>query len=659
VIQAQIAFYADLGSNQADSSSATSLSITTTTSVPAGASIIVIAGSIGAFTPSTNVTCSDGANTYSLDTALFGPVFANVVSISSARRIASQLNAGSTITVTWTGVGAPPWNQRVRAFAVTGLASAPADGSIARHGTGTSPTSGIATTAQANELLVGAITDESATVAAALFSPGTNGTAHNCASTGSPTYSGLAGVGSSASPSLFGLYCEVSAIGTYSASGSFGSGGSPNWGAVLATYLGAPSTNTTLLSSVSPSTFGQLVTFTATVTGSSGTPTGTVTFKDGPLILRAVALSGGQAAFPTSGLSGGTHSITAAYGGDSTYEGSTSAILSQVIQISPGTIHLQGPGVCASGSNWSTSACWDLNRAPISGDDVMIDNAAQAQTNYDLAAGIQLHSLTISSASGAVAIGGGPIGLQSGATVMDSFNNSGVDTLPGVTLNGPATFTVSAPAQTVRVGGAITGSFGLTKSGPGTLLLAGSSAYTGTTTVNGGTLNVTGSLVNSAVTVGSGGTLTGTGSVKSIAALSGAIVSGNLTVINGVTLAAGSSFNATLNSNGSFSQLTAGGAVDLSAGPTLNVTLAPGFTPPVGTAFPIIPGAVTGSFTGLANGATYNAGGVSFRINYASVTLTVIPTATIPTLSAWTLGGLGMLLAYVAIKVLRRNSELG
>ena len=58
-----------------------------------------------------------------------------------------------------------------------------------------------------------------------------------------------------------------------------------------------------------------------------------------------------------------------------------------------------------------------------------------------------------------------------------------------VTLN--ATRTVTVAAQTLTVGGVISGSgFGLTKDGPGTLALTGASNYTGTTTITAGTLNV-------------------------------------------------------------------------------------------------------------------------------------------------------------------------
>lgn len=93
---------------------------------------------------------------------------------------------------------------------------------------------------------------------------------------------------------------------------------------------GSGATSTALVSSVNPSTVGQAVTFTATVTGNS--PTGTVQFRDGAANLGSpVALSGGTAAFTTSALTVGTHAITAVYSGDAGNAGSTSPVLNQTV----------------------------------------------------------------------------------------------------------------------------------------------------------------------------------------------------------------------------------------------------------------------------------------------------------------------------------------
>lgn len=87
----------------------------------------------------------------------------------------------------------------------------------------------------------------------------------------------------------------------------------------------------TLAASSNPSLPGQAVTFTATVTGTSGTPTGTVTFMDGVMTLGTGPLVGGVATLTTSALTSGTHAITAAYGGDANNTSSTSAALLQAV----------------------------------------------------------------------------------------------------------------------------------------------------------------------------------------------------------------------------------------------------------------------------------------------------------------------------------------
>ena len=93
-------------------------------------------------------------------------------------------------------------------------------------------------------------------------------------------------------------------------------------------------TATTLTSSPNPSTSGEAVTFTATVTSSLGAPPPDgepITFMKGTTVLGTGALSGGSASFTTSTLPVGTSYIKAVYGGDSTFAGSKSTVLKQVV----------------------------------------------------------------------------------------------------------------------------------------------------------------------------------------------------------------------------------------------------------------------------------------------------------------------------------------
>jgi hypothetical protein len=95
-----------------------------------------------------------------------------------------------------------------------------------------------------------------------------------------------------------------------------------------AVFTIAGATTTTVASDVNPSVFGQLVTFTATV--SPNTATGTVQFKiDGSNVGSPVTVSGGTAPFPISTLAVGTHTVEADYLGSSTY-GPSSGTLSPV-----------------------------------------------------------------------------------------------------------------------------------------------------------------------------------------------------------------------------------------------------------------------------------------------------------------------------------------
>jgi len=94
-------------------------------------------------------------------------------------------------------------------------------------------------------------------------------------------------------------------------------------------------TSTAVVSSLNPSNFGQSVTFTATVTGS--TPTGTIQFKDGATNLGGpVAMNGaGVATLTTSALTVASHPITAVYSGDANNATSTSPVVNQVVNPLP------------------------------------------------------------------------------------------------------------------------------------------------------------------------------------------------------------------------------------------------------------------------------------------------------------------------------------
>jgi hypothetical protein len=109
----------------------------------------------------------------------------------------------------------------------------------------------------------------------------------------------------------------------------------------IGAYEGPDPTTTTIATSVTPSVYGQSVTFTATVTakpplsGMAITPTGTVTFYDGPKNLGTGTLNAlGVASYMTTAFQlsvGSNQSITAVYSGDANYNTSTSNVLPQTV----------------------------------------------------------------------------------------------------------------------------------------------------------------------------------------------------------------------------------------------------------------------------------------------------------------------------------------
>jgi Pro-kumamolisin, activation domain/Bacterial Ig-like domain (group 3) len=103
--------------------------------------------------------------------------------------------------------------------------------------------------------------------------------------------------------------------------------------AALAHTVAKAATSIVITASANPSSFGQSVTFKATVKSSTtGVPAGTVTFKDGATNLSTVTLSAGVATFNIGDLALGNHTITAVYAGNVDFASSTSSALAQTVK---------------------------------------------------------------------------------------------------------------------------------------------------------------------------------------------------------------------------------------------------------------------------------------------------------------------------------------
>jgi hypothetical protein len=175
------------------------------------------------------------------------------------------------------------------------------------------------------------------------------------------------------------------------------------------------------------------------------------------------------------------------------------------------------------------------------------------------------------------------------------------------------------------------GSVAVVNNGP----TAGSDVSLGPVTTTGsqsyanpkGTAMVTGNLTaadnpitfNHSVVLNAGLALNVGSSTVSFSAGTIAPSPGVVTVGGSVLFTGAATLSATLNGTdpGSYSQLAAGGPINL-AGGTLSLVL--GFEPPVGSTYEILTntglGGITGTFVGLHEGATFSQGGFVFQITY-------------------------------------------
>ncbi len=94
---------------------------------------------------------------------------------------------------------------------------------------------------------------------------------------------------------------------------------------------GPAPTTTSITSSQNPVFVSNPITFTASVTSTSGTPSGTVNFYDSNTIIGSGTLSNGQASFTTSSLIVGAHTIVARFVANSSFAGSTSGYVSEYV----------------------------------------------------------------------------------------------------------------------------------------------------------------------------------------------------------------------------------------------------------------------------------------------------------------------------------------
>ncbi|WP_193747550.1 Ig-like domain-containing protein [Cellvibrio sp. OA-2007] len=262
-------------------------------------------------------------------------------------------------------------------------------------------------------------------------------------------------------------------------------------------------------------------------------------------------------------------------------------------------------------------------------------------------------ALTI--AAGGVTLSGGSaladavaVTVDSGATLTLPSGSETIGSLAGagnLVLNGA--LTLGGNNSSTTLAGVVSGTGSLIKSGTGVFKLAGVSSYTGATQVSAGSLIVNGAIATSSgVTVASAATLGGTGTLPNVAVANGGNLSpgdagvGILSIANGLTINSGG--NLLLDIAGTtagtqYDQLNVTGTVSL-AGASIAVTHS--YVAANGDTYEVIVNdgvdAITGTFTGIAEGGAFIAGGNSSNliVSYAagsgndlSLTNTLLPGA--------------------------------
>ena len=272
--------------------------------------------------------------------------------------------------------------------------------------------------------------------------------------------------------------CATSALSaaTHSITAAYGGDGknAASTSAALSQVVNKAVSTTALASSANPSTFGNNVTFTATVAGVA--PTGSVNFKDGAGSIAgcsAVALAGSgnsrTAACTISGLTVTTHSISAAYGGDGGNGASTSTTVSQVVNKAVSTT------VLGSSSNPSTFGASVTFTATVTGiaptGSVNFKDGASSIANCSATAvsgsgnartaSCTINTLSVATHSITAAYSGdGSNGASTSATlsqVVNSAGPTGTTTVLASSLN-PSTFGAGVTFTATVTGNGPTGS---------------------------------------------------------------------------------------------------------------------------------------------------------------------------------------------------------
>jgi MBG domain (YGX type)/Bacterial Ig-like domain (group 3)/Putative Ig domain/PKD domain/RTX calcium-binding nonapeptide repeat (4 copies) len=169
------------------------------------------------------------------------------------------------------------------------------------------------------------------------------------------------------------------------------------------TVLVTPAADTVAVTaSAGPTTYGQSVTFTASVTANVldvGTATGAVTFYDGATVLGTVDLVDGSAVYTTATLAAGLHAITAVYGGDTYFQtGNATLGGGQTVMPAPLTVTVQDSSKTYGDANPAFTVQY---AGFVNGDDAAVVSGLTVTTAATPASHVGTYSITAGGAQAA------------------------------------------------------------------------------------------------------------------------------------------------------------------------------------------------------------------------------------------------------------------
>jgi len=253
----------------------------------------------------------------------------------------------------------------------------------------------------------------------------------------------------------------------------------------IGAYEFVTGTTTTLGSSQNPSVYGQSVTFTAAVADSEtgSVPAGTVTFMDsGTPIGSGTVTSSAQAVFSTMSLSPGSHDITAEYGGDTSFETSTSAPSTQTVNQAATTLTITSATPDPSVVGEPVTVTYTVTANP--------PGSGTPTGNVTVSDGVNNCTGTVAAGSCSITLSTSGVRTLTATYAGDANFNGSVSSSASHTVNkaGTTTTLTSHTSDPSVVGQAVTASYTVTANPPG------SGTPTGNVTVSDGVNNCTGTV---------------------------------------------------------------------------------------------------------------------------------------------------------------------